>query len=199
MEGSGTPQIAADLSAREAALDEEGSEGDEELVQIGRLQKSRIETRLGAHGDPGPEFEELLGNDSPPDALRNTMLALVLLLGEKPASFTPSWSEVRRLVPTRPWGAMRELQLHRDLGASGQEKTKAAARSLALVLPAEAWAVSQSCGTTMPTLPSGQGPCLFVVCVANHETLPSDDVVDAGLIHEWINIVIDVRRLAADS
>jgi len=142
----------ADASAREVAVNEkdsggEGSGDDEELMHIGRLQKSRIETRLGAHGDPGQEFEELLSQDNPPDALRNTVLALVLLLGERPASYTPSWSEVRRLVPTRPWGAMREVQLHRDLGTSGQEKTKAAARSLALVLPAEAWAVSQSCGT----------------------------------------------------
>ena len=54
----------------------EGSGGDEELLQIGCLQKSRIETRLG---DPGKEFEDLISSDHPPNALRNTILALVLV------------------------------------------------------------------------------------------------------------------------
>ena len=215
-------RMSVETSARRALEQEdtsggEGSGGDEELLQIGRLQKSRIETRLGAHGDPGKEFEDLISSDHPPDALRNTILALVLLLGEKTSSFTPSWFEVRRLVPSRPWSAMRQVQLHKDLGSVGQEKIKAAARSLALVLPAEAWAVSQSCGM-LPFL----FPLISSLCQRQHPRLlhrhqtsaqtgfpvgviDCDGVVgltivaaSAGLIHEWINVVIDVRRLAAD-
>jgi hypothetical protein len=63
-------------------------------MQLGRQQKERIETRLSAHGDPGPEFEMLLSEERPSEALRVTVLAFVLLLGFRPSSFSPEWSEV---------------------------------------------------------------------------------------------------------
>jgi hypothetical protein len=58
------------------------------------MQKERIESRLSAHGDPGPDFEMLLTEEHPSEALRATVLAYVLILGARPSSFTPSWSEV---------------------------------------------------------------------------------------------------------
>lgn len=177
------PEASASAPAGEDDSGEEGSGGDEELLQIGRLQKSRIETRLGAHGDPGHEFEELLSRDHPPDALHNTVLALVLLLGEKPSSFTPSWLEVRRLVPSHPWSAMKQVQLHKDFNTSAQEKTKAAARALALVLPAEAWAVSQSCGMLPPSL---LPPSLFLSPISLLSPPSADPLACDVLFHSFV-------------
>jgi len=130
---------------QEGCDDEEGGD-DEELLQIGRLQKARIETRLAAHGDPGPDLEALMSNHNVSEALGATMLALVLLLGQHTSSLTPSWSEVRDLIPKQPWSAMKQLQLHKHPGVSSweeeQQQTKLAAKALALVLPAEAWSYS---------------------------------------------------------
>ncbi len=81
-------------SGREEDEGEDGGGTDAELMQLGRQQKERIETRLSAHGDPGPEFEMLLSEERPSEALRVTVLAFVLLLGFRPSSFSPEWSEV---------------------------------------------------------------------------------------------------------
>jgi hypothetical protein len=81
-------------SGREEEEGEDGGGTDAELMQLGRQQKERIESRLSAHGDPGPEFEMLLSEERPSETLGVTVLAFVLLLGFRPSSFSPEWSEV---------------------------------------------------------------------------------------------------------
>jgi len=87
-----------------------------------------------------------MSNHNVSEALGATILAPVLLLGQHTSSLTPSWCEVRDLIPKQPWSAMKQLQLHKHPGVSSweeeQQQTKLAAKALALVLPAE-WSDSR--------------------------------------------------------
>ena len=71
-------------------------------------------------------------------------------------------------MPREPWREMQQLPVDGQGERGDTHRTREiatmAAKILARVTPAEAWAVGQAC----------------------------------GLIHEWINVVIDVRRLALD-
>ena len=170
----------------------------EELTELGRLQKARIEDRLACILDAKRDCQDPRGNDAahtqsinhaavflqlldaddPPDAFRSTLLAFLCILElnvagilseSRPlASSSTPWSEVRSLVPREPWREMQQLPVDGQGERGDTHRTREIATMAAKILARVTPAEAWAVGQA------------------------------CGLIHEWINVVIDVRRLALD-